>query len=435
VKFDIIIPVYVNQCPYYTFTSHGVHMHPPPPPTRTPEALTQEIISLVRRVNDPSMTVESFLKSPFLEGFCQNYNKPSFAQVHELLVNMDRLAQVIYREKLIMFPSGQDLAGVEFEMKMRHQDPEEAYIREIFTNNIGSIVLTMRKDQAAVFASLETFQLDLSFKRVSHGFHELIFAFYHERHGKLFTLARMYINCEKKRIYQKCFEILFKHLSQCVQREIRWKHLHRNGFIGVTVDMDGKQISGFGRYLQSIDPADNPWQWQLQKTVKFCEAHFMRSIKTATGGLDPAFASVRQRMRALLTCQSWEEYETLCVQLMERESPTVSRWAKHKRNRVIAAGLNKNITLMTQRDWNVLEETSKNVNQAAKKSYSFRKALHLLPAILAAQKLDQQDIDQWNTRVERDIRHSHRSTSLISQYSTHMARGSMCTINMFWRCY
>jgi hypothetical protein len=42
----------------------------------------------------------------------------------------------------------------------------------------------MRKEQAAVFSSLETFQVDLSFKRVAHGFHELIFAFFHEGHGK-----------------------------------------------------------------------------------------------------------------------------------------------------------------------------------------------------------------------------------------------------------
>ncbi|KAF1978953.1 hypothetical protein BU23DRAFT_191377 [Bimuria novae-zelandiae CBS 107.79] len=422
VQYDIIIPIYVSQSLHYIFTSHGIHTHPPPPPTRTPEALTQDIVSLIRRVNDPSMTVASFLKSPFLKELCKRYSRPSFTQIHQSLANMDRLAQVIYREKLVMFPSGQDLAGVEFEMNIRHQDPEEAYIREIVTNNLGSIVLTMYKQQAIVFASLETFQVDLSFKRVARGFHELIFAFYHEQHGKLFTLARMYINCERRRIYQRCFEILFKHVSQCTRKEIRWKHLHNNGFIGVTVDMDGKQMSGFGRYLQSVDSSSRPWQWQLQNTVNFCTAHFLRSIRTATGGIDPAFSTVRQRMTALLTCQSWEEYDTLCAQLIEHESPIISSWAKHKRNIVIAAGLNRNITLMTQRDWNILEKTSNNVKQATKKSYSFKKLLYLLPAILAVQNLDQRDIDQFNSRVERDIRHSHRSTSLVSRYSTAMAK-------------
>ncbi|KAF1966785.1 hypothetical protein BU23DRAFT_311972 [Bimuria novae-zelandiae CBS 107.79] len=71
----------------------------------------------------------------------------------------------------------------------------------------------MYKQQAIVFASLETFQVDLSFKRVARGFHGLIFAFYHEQHGKLFTLARMYINYKRRRMYQRCFKILFKHVS------------------------------------------------------------------------------------------------------------------------------------------------------------------------------------------------------------------------------
>jgi hypothetical protein len=141
VQFDIIIPVHVTPGAQYIFTSHGIHTHPPPPPTRTPEALTQDIVSLIRRVKDPSMTVgmnllatqcepvnnclASFLKSPFLKELCTRYERPSFTQIHQSLANMDRLAQVIYREKLIMFPSGQDLAGVEFEMRKRHRNPEE----------------------------------------------------------------------------------------------------------------------------------------------------------------------------------------------------------------------------------------------------------------------------------------------------------------------
>ncbi|KAF1992846.1 hypothetical protein P154DRAFT_451727, partial [Amniculicola lignicola CBS 123094] len=69
--------------------------------------------------------------------------------------------------------------------------------------------------------------------------------------------------------------------------------------------------------------------------------------------------------------------------IVEHKSPTISSWAKYKYNTVIAAGLNRNITLMTQYNWNTLEETSNHVKQAAKKLYSFRKSLCLLPAILA----------------------------------------------------
>ncbi|KAF1965377.1 hypothetical protein BU23DRAFT_25296 [Bimuria novae-zelandiae CBS 107.79] len=41
-----------------------------------------------------------------------------------------------------------------------------------------------------------------------------------------------------------------------------------------------------------------------------------------------------------------------------------------------------------------------------------------------AQLLDQRDIDQWSTRVQRDIRHGQRSQGLASRYSNAMARQS-----------
>jgi hypothetical protein len=107
----------------------------------------------------------------------------------------------IYREELIMFPAGQDLADVQFEMRrqpsvsddvrnlsLSHSDQAanllQGYIREIYTHPLGNIILTMRKEQAAVFARLETFQLDLSFKRVGYGWHELLVSHYNEPQAK-----------------------------------------------------------------------------------------------------------------------------------------------------------------------------------------------------------------------------------------------------------
>jgi hypothetical protein len=43
-------------------------------------------------------------------------------------------------------------------------------------------------EQANVFASLKTFQCDMSFKRTfKYGFREIIFAFFNESHGKRTT--------------------------------------------------------------------------------------------------------------------------------------------------------------------------------------------------------------------------------------------------------
>jgi len=56
VTFDIIIPNNLVATPYYLFTSLGEHIHPPPPPHKTPTELKDEIVRLVKRMQDPSLT-------------------------------------------------------------------------------------------------------------------------------------------------------------------------------------------------------------------------------------------------------------------------------------------------------------------------------------------------------------------------------------------
>jgi hypothetical protein len=97
----------------------------------------------------------------------------------------------------------------------------------------------------------------------------------------------------------------------------------------MTVDMDWKQMEGmeicdfsmklflirlllgFGLYLKGLDASGRPWDWQLQNCIRFCIVHFKRSIIQATPGLDYHQDSVHNRMEALLTCQSKEDYHML----------------------------------------------------------------------------------------------------------------------------
>lgn len=39
------------------FTSHGKHTHPPPPPTKPPQEILQEIQDLVRAMRDPDLSL------------------------------------------------------------------------------------------------------------------------------------------------------------------------------------------------------------------------------------------------------------------------------------------------------------------------------------------------------------------------------------------
>jgi hypothetical protein len=98
-------------------------------------------------------------------------------------------------------PSGQDLEGVRFEWERRHKNREDvcitstaaryslltrnkAYIREIDQHDLGTIILTCRRQQAAVLTNLPTFHVELSSKRLKNGWNELLVSCYNLPHQK-----------------------------------------------------------------------------------------------------------------------------------------------------------------------------------------------------------------------------------------------------------
>ena len=56
VAFNIMIPEDIQKCPYFLFTSHGIHIHPPPPPTKAPLVILDEIRKIIHEIRDPDMT-------------------------------------------------------------------------------------------------------------------------------------------------------------------------------------------------------------------------------------------------------------------------------------------------------------------------------------------------------------------------------------------
>lgn len=56
VLFTVYKPKDLENMPYLIWVSHGVHTHIVPPPTKTPDKYLDEILGVVRRINDPSLS-------------------------------------------------------------------------------------------------------------------------------------------------------------------------------------------------------------------------------------------------------------------------------------------------------------------------------------------------------------------------------------------
>ncbi|KFX86620.1 hypothetical protein V490_09003 [Pseudogymnoascus sp. VKM F-3557] len=343
VTFRLFMPINTEECPYFLWASRGEHSHPPPIPSATPYVTTESSDALVLR-----------------------------------------------KEQLLLYPEGQHIQGLQYEYEQNHQNCEDAYIQDFYSDAANLMVICCFREAAKVLISLEAFEVDMTFKRVKDSkINEVVFAGF----------------------------VPIQNKEQLTQKPVQWKHLHGSGFGALVMDMDSKQMSGFGRYLSSIDPENRPWQWHIRRTVIFCTIHFKRGITKVLGsnGNMPWF---QRTMGELLETKSSEDYVQLLKSIIASPSATepIRRWAAHKRLDIIASGLNRYISRMDQ---DIFERTRRHTNaveQTHSKTASFGKKLSLLKAVKMGQTADRRDIDQFNAKVNHGVSVSWHASSLAARF-------------------
>lgn len=56
------------------------------------------------------------LRSPQIQDLCARYNQDNLISIHPSFANMDKISALIFKEKLALYPEGQDLNGLYFEV-------------------------------------------------------------------------------------------------------------------------------------------------------------------------------------------------------------------------------------------------------------------------------------------------------------------------------
>ncbi|BCR91198.1 uncharacterized protein ACHE_70041S [Aspergillus chevalieri] len=151
VIFTALVPVDINECPYILFTSHGIHQHPPPPPSKAPERILQGVKRIIQQIQDPSLTTAQFLRSPQLEAFCQQYGASTLAEIHSSFCNKDRIATIIQKQRLLSYPNGQDINGLLF---LQNRDSLiNEYIQEKYHDSQGTMIMDPFQELRNEFSS------------------------------------------------------------------------------------------------------------------------------------------------------------------------------------------------------------------------------------------------------------------------------------------
>ncbi|KAJ5085455.1 hypothetical protein N7532_007208 [Penicillium argentinense] len=158
----------------------------------------------------------SFLQSPALREYCQERKCMTLSQIHKSFVNMDRFRAVLTKQRAFRYPKGRDIAGIQHEL---HRDPTlQSYIREVYDNEYGLFVFCALEAQIRYLASLDSFEVDMSYKRVKGDVIEVIFATLIQEHGKIFTLFRVFTDQESPNAYEFIFSRVF-YLIQKITNE------------------------------------------------------------------------------------------------------------------------------------------------------------------------------------------------------------------------
>lgn len=125
------------------------------------------------------------------------------------------------------------------------------------------MIICFLQAQARHFVKRESFQVDMSFKRIrERDMNEVTFAGLLRDEGTstltsiatrstaklivlVITFARAYIQGEDAAVHQLLFERLFNLLDQKVNCQVKWHHLHSGeGFQAVIMDMGPGQLKG-----------------------------------------------------------------------------------------------------------------------------------------------------------------------------------------------
>ncbi|EYE90581.1 uncharacterized protein EURHEDRAFT_466851, partial [Aspergillus ruber CBS 135680] len=391
-----------QDCPYVVFTSQGIHKHPPPPPHKPPELILRGVQNIIRQMRNPSLTRAQFLRSPELEAFCSQYNASTPAEIHTSFSNLDRISAIIQKQRLLSYPAGQGYNGV---LYIYNTNPFiREYIQEKYFDSEGIMILCAFKEQIQLLSQLSSFELTSYLLVVI-----------------VITLFRVFTNQETTEGYYLLFKRVFSLIQKVTGDAIKFSSIHSTGIYGIVVDMDTKQYTGLGRFLQEIDPLRRPILWQLKGIIIFCRVHFFRTITEAVGNNNRG-SGIWNRMAALIDCKSEDDYDQLCDLLIIHEEPKVQAWAEHKRQPIIKAGLNKSCSNIPASIYDSIRNHTNSAEQSHHKANAAGKRLTLVAAIQNSAKLDKHDVLQYINRTRFGIHHSYRTANMEVNYLRHMAR-------------
>ncbi|CAB4428174.1 unnamed protein product [Rhizophagus irregularis] len=362
----------------------GIHTHPPPPPNQVPVTIRTRLQELIHQANNDNadVTPTHIITGNLIKTY---FGVEYLSDIHASLNNTDRLRYYVDKIQKEIHPQGQGLLGVVYN-----------YSRNI--NNFRDYVKRL----------VQTFQIDLSFKRVMGEINEFEINYYSNEHNLILTFARVFTNRATTIAYQRIFRVLFDLVLQLTGSPPQFKHIHGFGWNCIIADLDYAQAKGLGLVLNEIDNTKD-WEEHLVHIFRSCLVHYKRKIQEK--GYNDI---VKNKMIALLTAESESAINQVFddIQAIEEDA---ADWITFYRQKWVIASLNKSMSKIANDVW-ITSPDNTNVAEAAHALSNRRgRDLKLLTAILHGQKLDKERFTTIYVHQKYNIPNKGRDKGLISR--------------------
>jgi hypothetical protein len=112
VKYDLYIPRIWGRFPFYMLVSRGSHSHAPPPLTKLPYEIGQQIAEAINAQDILGLTARKLMISPTFAKIIRTHGDTALRYIHRSLHIEDRVTALIHKQRLLTYPQGTSIAGV-----------------------------------------------------------------------------------------------------------------------------------------------------------------------------------------------------------------------------------------------------------------------------------------------------------------------------------
>lgn len=129
VKFWHYVPKNLEECPYIIIMSRYTHNHPPPPSSKIPTAIQNNLKNIIAKENILDLTARRLITCTSMQKFLKGVPLP---ELHPSLNNRSKIDHMIATKHRAEYPYGQDIMGVAYMLLKQQQENElDQYIRTV----------------------------------------------------------------------------------------------------------------------------------------------------------------------------------------------------------------------------------------------------------------------------------------------------------------